>query len=149
MKSRGGRRRFAAVGTEKDLQVVVGRQLQELQGTSHETVTFLSPSPVCTLAINVASGRQGGRQGADFLCFRACFSSLSGGCSYRGHALHFVARGRRPTSGMFLLPAACADTSPACLPALQPHDSWPGLGMPSHASMLPVSAGAGPAAGSR
>ncbi|XP_045699878.1 T-box transcription factor T isoform X1 [Phyllostomus hastatus] len=41
----------------------------------------------------------------------------------------------------------CSDTSPACLPMLQPHDSWPSLGMPTHAGMLPVTAGAGPAAG--
>ncbi|KAM5326538.1 T-box transcription factor T isoform 3-T3 [Glossophaga mutica] len=40
-----------------------------------------------------------------------------------------------------------SDTSPACLPVLQPHDSWPSLGMPAHASMLPGGAGAGPAAG--
>ncbi|XP_045699880.1 T-box transcription factor T isoform X3 [Phyllostomus hastatus] len=44
-------------------------------------------------------------------------------------------------------PQSCSDTSPACLPMLQPHDSWPSLGMPTHAGMLPVTAGAGPAAG--
>ncbi|KAF6116535.1 T-box transcription factor T [Phyllostomus discolor] len=45
-------------------------------------------------------------------------------------------------------PQSCSDTSPACLPMLQPHDSWPSLGVPAHAGMLPVTAGAGPAAGS-
>ncbi|XP_019483726.1 PREDICTED: brachyury protein isoform X1 [Hipposideros armiger] len=40
------------------------------------------------------------------------------------------------------------DSSPACLPMLQSHDNWSSLGMPAHTSMLPVSASAGPPAGS-
>ncbi|KAK1337868.1 hypothetical protein QTO34_000969 [Cnephaeus nilssonii] len=40
-----------------------------------------------------------------------------------------------------------ADSSPACVPMLQPHDNWPGLGVPAHPGVLPVSAGSGPPAG--
>ncbi|XP_066227789.1 T-box transcription factor T isoform X3 [Saccopteryx leptura] len=41
-----------------------------------------------------------------------------------------------------------SDNSPACLSMLQSHDNWPSLGVPAHTSMLPVSAGTGPPAGS-
>ncbi|XP_015983572.2 T-box transcription factor T isoform X3 [Rousettus aegyptiacus] len=39
------------------------------------------------------------------------------------------------------------DSSPACLSMLQPHDNWSSLGMPAHAGVLPVGAGASPPAG--
>ncbi|XP_066104407.1 T-box transcription factor T isoform X2 [Saccopteryx bilineata] len=41
-----------------------------------------------------------------------------------------------------------SDNSPACLSMLPSHDNWPSLGVPAHTSMLPVSAGTGPPAGS-
>lgn len=47
------------------------------------------------------------------------------------------------------VPAAYPDSPPACLSLLQPHDNWSGLGVPAHAGVLPVSAGAGPPAGPR
>lgn len=48
-----------------------------------------------------------------------------------------------------LAPTAYSDSSPACVSMLQPHDNWPGLGVPAHAGVLPVSASSGPPAGAR